>query len=120
MELNDNEINKNVETSFAENQIMAEYENILKQSPYSNIISKIEKYKPGTKFNQDTAYIMNFEILSDFTYGVVYVSKLRKLFDVLYIPITYEILNSNVLSTIRNLLLFDYNEYVNVINNLEK
>jgi hypothetical protein len=120
MELNDNEINKNVETKFSDEQIMTEYENILKQSPYSNIISKIEKYKHGTKFNQDTAYIMNFEILSDFTYGVVYVSKLRKLFDVLYIPITYEILNSDNLNTIKNLLIFDYNEYINIINNLEK
>ena len=118
LELNDNEINKNIETKFTEEQMIKEYENIIKQSPYSNVITKIEKYKPGTKFNQDTAYIMNFKVLLEFTYGVVYISKIRKLFDVLYLPIAFEILNSDTLNTIKNLLIFDYNEYINALNNI--
>jgi hypothetical protein len=116
--LDENEINNNVETKFTEEQILKEYENIIKQSPYSNVITKIEKYKPGMKFNQDTAYIMNYKILSDFNYGVVYVSKIRKLFEVLYIPIAYEMLNSDNLNNINNLLIFDYNEYVKISNNI--
>jgi hypothetical protein len=119
-ELNETVINKDIETNFEEEQIKIEYENIIKQSPYSNVISKIEKYKQGTKLNQDTAYIMNFKVLSDFNYGVVYVLKIRKLFDVLYIPITYEILNSDILKNIENILVYDYIEYCNVIDNLEK
>lgn len=118
--LNIENINKDIETNFTEEQIKIEYENIIKQSPYSNIISKIEKYKPGMKLNQDTAYIMNYKILSDFNYGVVYVSKIRKLFDVLYIPITYEILNSDILNNIINILFYDYTEYENILNSLEK
>ena len=118
-ELNDKDINKNVETKFTEEQMMKEYENIIKQSPYSNVISKIEKYKPGIKFNQDTAYIMNYKILSEFNYGVIYVSKVRKLLDVLYLPISYEMLNSDILKNIQNILLYDYTEYDNMLNNLE-
>ena len=120
LNINEIEMSNEIETNFTDEQIMSEYENIIKQSPYSNIISKIETYKPGIKFNQYTAYIMNFNLLSEFSQGVIYISKIRKLFDVLYIPIMFEQLNSNILQTIKNILVYDYKEYRNLIENLNK
>ena len=106
-------LNSSLKNIFSEEQIKSGYEDILKSSPYKNFVNKIEKIKSSKdiKFSNEIAYIIDVNEISELSRGVLYCSKFRNIYDVLYIPTMTTFITPDDISTLKSFMYHEYLEY---------
>jgi hypothetical protein len=105
---------------FSEEQITRGYEELLKSSPYKNFINKIEKIKSVNeiKSNNETAYIIDVNEICNISKGIIYCSKYRNIYDVLYIPSLTTFVTRDDINTLKSFMYHEYLEYKTFIETM--